>query len=313
MAVRDDLEGIRTLVLPGRKPWGPDYPTRMVAPDIVKTSCNWGHYAPKNVSLGTVGATTVRNSGFILRINDCIDPDWNAGQSAPSIVDEYAFIAMGMRYYFVSGATVIVQTWGTAPSTTNQEVLNHRLVAFVGGKEQVIPGPSTPWSEAQYALMKMKSTPIKNIYADSARTTLMFRWTPNYQWPARNAYEDPNNWGTMPSLTGEAVKPVNPAFLWYGVMQEQPITTSNTMTFRLRVHVKFDVTFVRDPLIRLVPGGLSTDWVPYSEWSTKEGYAENPDETGEPDTWEDFDATYQTGTAADLGDATSNTHWYDNP
>jgi len=84
----------------------------------------------------------------------------------------------------------------------------------------------------------------------------------------------------------------------------------NGIGFYLKVFLRYHVTCVRDPTIRLIPGSQfpADAFIPYSEWSTLEGYGENPDEDGDPSKVVDFAPS---GTAADLTFTGATTEWVD--
>lgn len=311
MVSRDVEGGLRQLRIPGRRPYGPNYPIRFQSPDIIRMCTDFTNYDSKTLVVGKPATVDIYNSGTMFKANSIRDPDWNAGSSAPSTVDEEWLIASGMRYFIVSQAEFKLQLW---QSPTDTHLANNwKLVAFACDTDTPLPGPDTSWSEMQYVYMKMKSRGVPVPEArPSGLTEMRFVCRPVTNWPARNIYEDPGNWGTFETLTTEGQDPDNIFNVWTGVAATNKIAGQAAFTFYLKVYIRYWVTVVRDTIVRTIPNGISNaDFIPYSEWSTTQGNAENPDQAGgAPEVFKPFAPS---GVATDLTGNSNLVEWYDNP
>lgn len=301
-----DTQSTRRIAIKPRQPWGPKYPVRFQTPDIIRMCSDWQNYQPYDLNVGTQGATLVANSGRIFKANCIRDPDFNAGASAGSSVDYTWMIAAGYRYWCVDKTEVKVEMWSTSASQQNNY---YKCVAFMATSDTPIPGPAATYSEMQFVIPKMKSKPLAHPY-ETARTRMNFSCKTSFEWPARNVFQDVENWGQFDTLGTIGVDPPNVTYLWIGAAADYRETGANAIGLRMKVHLRFHVTIVRDPLIRIIPGNFNDNWIPASLWTPLEGYGENPDDTGAPAADIEFAPT---GVAADLTGESSQTQWYDNP
>lgn len=237
-----DVEGTRTLHVPKREPWGPNYPVRFQFPDVIDMCSDWTNYTTESLAIGG----NVLNSGRMFKANSIRDPDFNRGDAEGSAVDYLSLLASGYRYWFVKRAEVRLQVWTSSASQLNNY---YKLAAFAIDEDTPLPGPDAHWSELQFVFPKMKAVDVAHPYAER-KTNLSFDIYPYYNWPARHAMQDPDNWGTFGSLTSEGQDPVNVLNFWAGLAMTTNVTGTSAITFYMKTAIRFHIVCVRDTQIR---------------------------------------------------------------
>jgi len=245
----------------------------------------------------------------MFRLFDIIDPEWNASTSAWAI-DVGWLGEAGYDKFFIGRTDVCVKY---IPADTSYQHGTTMALMFMTSEDDPIPQPYVSFKFLRYVYPVQTSKPILSAYSGSKPTYINMSFKPSYDWPARTAIEDVNNWGELP-VPGATVaaSPANETFIWIGVATESDNPAVNA-TYYVDLQFRHWITAVKTTVSPVLPYGLpSTAFIPASTWTQWEGYEESNDTPGHQvmvslDTVDGGDGSIITANESYLP------QWYNNP
>lgn len=253
-------------------------------PDIYRTTVAWrsnGYIYQQHgpISAG-VGPRTVYN---VVSANNIFDPDIKWGKSQWSsrghspLKDVY-------QYYMVEKATMVVR-FASLSSTVTSNQLTTFIIPVSDGDPLPSDSATTDALVFAYPYASFKDFTHENINVLWHKKT----WRPQFNWPARNPYEDPKNWWPF-AVKPDAVTPQYRPYFIFGITYNDMVTALDTETpdvaasnFRCNISVFYDIICVRKRMTWSVGmEGMFTTEDPIDTI----GQGEDPDETGSPTEFE---------------------------
>jgi len=252
-------------------------------PDIYRTTVEWASDAWTKWTMASGDGLTFGS----LRTNSIFDPDWAFGGESVRGYEELSSI---YHRYIVTSAWIelTVVTEGTV-----QDQLNYMWMANVAHGE-MIPGKNLPLSRVRFFWPNMKYKAIAPMGQGGTvyKNKMTIKWTPTYNWPARNFYEDPSNWGDLQVGSN----PSNQNMTYFGVARDIPDTdTTAALDYRFKIRMFQNIVVARYAL--KIPSSDADSWIPASVWELTAGYGE-ADDDGAPT--ENTYTDTATGTTADM-------------
>lgn len=267
-------------------------------PDVYRTRVVWSSNGYERLKLGNtdspeVIATWCASRAY--RANNIYDPDVARGLSQWTVKGHKELAAI-YKYYMVTRATCHAYFRNVSSTVTGSW---HNAFIFTTDETR---GDPTPGNQLTRSVMRMTYPRAKmKVWRDESINymKLKYSWRPSYEFPARNPYEDENNW--LDFGVQEAPHPIH--FHVGVVMDDLAGPTSETIAlciYQVEVMIIYDIICVRQNF-SIGQAGLASMFsaTPIEDLA---GLGEDPDENGDPTEWSN-DPTAPSGNPAMVAEA----------